>query len=66
MISAFNTEPQNPLIPTNTNEVGGGRVGTVADEDGGRLTEPLGDREELVGRLANGAVGVVDEDDRVC
>ncbi|WP_231887282.1 peptide ABC transporter substrate-binding protein [Dietzia timorensis] len=26
VISAFNTEPQNPLIPTNTNEVGGGRV----------------------------------------
>ncbi len=26
MITANSTEPQNPLIPTNTNEVGGGRV----------------------------------------
>ena len=26
VIRAFNTEPQNPLVPTNTNEVGGGRV----------------------------------------
>ncbi len=26
VVSAFATEPQNPLIPTNTNEVGGGRI----------------------------------------
>lgn len=26
VITAFDTEPQNPLVPTNTNEVGGGRV----------------------------------------
>jgi len=26
MITAFETEPQNPLVTTNTNEVGGGRV----------------------------------------
>jgi oligopeptide transport system substrate-binding protein len=25
-VYAFNIEPQNPLVPTNTNEVGGGRV----------------------------------------
>src|SRR5699024_8206714 len=27
IILANGTEPQNPLIPTNTNEVGGGRIG---------------------------------------
>lgn len=26
VITAYGTEPQNPLIPTNTNEVGGGRI----------------------------------------
>jgi oligopeptide transport system substrate-binding protein len=28
VITAFNSEPQNPLVPGNTNEVGGGRVGS--------------------------------------
>lgn len=26
VINAFNVEPQNPLVPTNTNEVGGGHI----------------------------------------
>ena len=26
IVTAYDTEPQNPLIPTNTNEVGGGRI----------------------------------------
>jgi len=39
---------------------GVGLVGR-ADEDRGRLTEPLGDGEELVGGLADRAVDVVDQ-----
>ena len=39
---------------------GVGLVG-AADEDRGRLAEPLGDGQQLVGRLADRAVDVVDE-----
>ena len=38
----------------------GGLV-AAADEHGGRLAEPLGDGQQLVGRLADRAVDVVDE-----
>ena len=37
-------------------------LGAVADEHGRRLTEPLGDGQQLVGRLADRSVEVVDED----
>lgn len=39
IITAYNSEPQNPLIPGNTNETGGGQAGRPAVLPSGLLRQ---------------------------